>query len=148
MSVQEIRANKLKVVKALNLKVGQYVVIPQHPNGILLVRKVDDVEIIDDGKWIEVTTEDGLIHLVSPDDRVIVVLDTGSKGVKTKRMKQSITVEEGMDRLANFIENTHGAQDWENTVYNLQDYLAAFIGAKGKEMYQDLMERLEDIKAK
>ena len=63
-----------------------------------------------------------------------------------KRMKQ-IVVEEEMERLASFIKDTHGAQDWENTFYNLQDYLAAFIGSKGTAVYQDLMGRLEDINA-
>ena len=136
------------IIKAQELKMGHYVVIPQHPTGILLVRKVNNVEIIDDCKWIEVTTEDGLIYLVSPDDRVIVVFDTESNRVKAERMKLNITIEEGMERLASFIKDSHGAQDWENAAYTIQDYLAAFIGADKTEVYQDLMERLEDIKAK
>jgi hypothetical protein len=58
--------------------------------------------------------------------------------------KDSIDIEEGMQRLANFIKNYHGEQDWGNTVYNIQDYLAAFIGTRGKEIYRDLMEKLKE----
>ena len=60
-----------------------------------------------------------------------------------KWSKPNVNIEEGMERLANFIKNYHGSQDWENIVYNLQDYLAAFIGTRGKEVYQDLMERMK-----
>jgi hypothetical protein len=57
--------------------------------------------------------------------------------------KPTVDIEEGMQRLANFIKTYHGEQDWENTIYNLQDYLAAFIGTRGKEVYQDLMKRMK-----
>jgi len=57
--------------------------------------------------------------------------------------KTNVDIEEGMERLAQFIKNYHGLQDWENAVYNLQDYLAAFIGMRGKEVYRDLMERIK-----
>jgi len=60
-----------------------------------------------------------------------------------KWKKPNVDIEEGMERLAHFIKNYHGAQDWENTVHNLQDYLAAFIGARGKEVHQDLMGRMK-----
>ncbi len=60
-----------------------------------------------------------------------------------KWKKPNVNIEKGMERLANFIMNYHGSQDWENTVYNLQDYLAAFIGAGGKEVYRDLMGRMK-----
>jgi len=39
----------------------------------LLVHKIVEIKAIDDGKWIEVTTEDGRKHVVNPDDRVLVV---------------------------------------------------------------------------
>jgi hypothetical protein len=139
---------KMTVKKGRELEAEDYVITPQHPTGPLLVQPIAEIEGTDDGKWIEVTTDDGLIHLVSPDDRVLVVFDTESNGVKMKRIWENITIEEGMKRLVSFIQDTHGAQDWENTVYNLQDYLAAFIGAKGTEVYQDLMGRLDDINAK
>jgi hypothetical protein len=63
-----------------------------------------------------------------------------------KWTKPNIEIEEGMERLAQFIKNYHGSQDWENTVHNLQDYLAAFIETTGKEVYEDLMERMKDNK--
>jgi len=137
---------KMTVKKGRELEAEDYVITPQHPTGPLLVQPIAEIEETDDGKWIEITTDDGLIHLVSPDDRVLVVFHTGPKGME--KMPQSITIEEGMERLASFIQDTHGAQDWENTVYNFQDYLAAFIGSKGTEVYQDLMGRLEEIKVK
>jgi hypothetical protein len=61
-----------------------------------------------------------------------------------KWSKPNVNIEEGMERLASFVKNYHGEQDWENTIYNIQDYLAAFIGTRGKEVYQDLMERLKE----
>jgi hypothetical protein len=60
-----------------------------------------------------------------------------------KWSEPKIDIETGMERLAKFIKNYHGAQDWEKTVYNLQDYLAAFIGTRGKGVYQDLMGRMK-----
>ena len=59
--------------KAKDLEAEVYVVTPQHPTGVLLVHKIVEIETIDDGKFIEITTEDGRKHLVSPDDRVLVV---------------------------------------------------------------------------
>jgi hypothetical protein len=58
-----------------------------------------------------------------------------------KLRKTNVNIEEGMQRLANFIKNYHGSQDWEHTISDIQDYIAVFIGAKGKEIYGDLMER-------
>jgi hypothetical protein len=69
-----------------------------------------------------------------------------AKDPRMKWNKRNIDIEEGMERLAQFIQNYHGVQDWQNTVYNLRDYLAVFIGAKGKEVYEDLMERMKDNK--
>ena len=137
---------KMTVKKGRELEAEDYVITPQHPTGPLLVQLIAEVEGTDDGKWIEITTDDGLIHLISPDDRVIVLYYSQLNREKIETMKQSIIVEEGMERLASFIKDSHGSQDWKNTVYNLQDYLAAFIGSKGTEVYQDLMGRLEGIK--
>ncbi|MFC1825522.1 hypothetical protein ACFL9T_22655 [Thermodesulfobacteriota bacterium] len=139
---------KMTVKKAKELEPKSYVITPQHSTGLLLVHMIERVEEIDDGKWIEITTEDGRKHLVSPDAQLLVVYYSQLNGEKMETIKQSIIVEEGMERLASFIQDTHGSQDWENAVYNLQDYLAAFIGGTGKEVYRDLMGRLEDIKAK
>ena len=133
---------KMTVKKAGELEAKSYVVTPQHPTGVLLVHEIVEVEEIDWGNYIEITTDDQLKHVVNADHHVLVVFESQVKGVKMKRMKQNIIVEEGMERLASFIKDTHGSQDWENAVYNLQDYLAAFIGANGTEVYQDLMERM------
>ena len=73
MRTQEISSSKMKVIKAQELKLGQYVAIPQHPTGILLVHKVDDVEIIDDGKWVEITIDNGRKHLLGHDDQILVL---------------------------------------------------------------------------
>jgi hypothetical protein len=61
-----------------------------------------------------------------------------------KTEKRSVVVEKGMERLASFIKNNHGSQDWENIVYNLHEYLAAFIGAGPTDVRQDLMDRMTD----
>ena len=60
-----------------------------------------------------------------------------------KWKKPNVNIEKGMEGLANFIMNYHGKQDWERTVSDLQDYLAIFIGATGKEVYEDLMGRMK-----
>lgn len=62
---------------------------------------------------------------------------------KSEKIAKEKEGHEGMERLADFIKTNHGSQDWGNGVYNLQDYLAAFIGAREKEVYQDLIERMK-----
>jgi hypothetical protein len=63
----------MTVKKAKELEAESYVLIPQHPTGLLLVHTIVDLEVIDDGKWIEITTEDERKHLLRPDDRVFVL---------------------------------------------------------------------------
>jgi hypothetical protein len=63
----------MTIKKAKDLEAEVYVVTPQHPTGLLLVHRIVETELIDDGKWIEVTTEDGRKHVVNPNDRVLVV---------------------------------------------------------------------------
>ena len=63
----------MTVKKAKELEPESYVLIPQHPTGLLLVHTITKLEVIDDGKWIQVTTEDDRKHLVRPDDRVFVL---------------------------------------------------------------------------
>jgi hypothetical protein len=65
---------EMTIKKARKLEAGVYVLIPQHASGILLVHTVVEVEAIDAGKWIEITTEDERKHVVNPDDEVLVVL--------------------------------------------------------------------------
>jgi hypothetical protein len=49
----------MTVKKARELEAEVYVLTPQHPSGVLLVHTIVDLEVIDDGKWIEITTKDG-----------------------------------------------------------------------------------------
>ena len=56
--------------------------------------------------------------------------------------KRKVSIESGLERVAYFIFNNHGEQDWENTIHKISDYLAAFIGARQKDVYEDLINRL------
>jgi len=66
----------------------------------------------------------------------------------TKWNKESVKIDEGLQRLAEFIANNVGGQDWESHAYMCSDYVAAFIGTRQKEVYGDLMEKLESLKQK
>jgi hypothetical protein len=61
---------KMTIKRADEVEVNSYVVKPQHPTGILKVYMVYDVKTTDDGKWIELTTEDGIIHIFKPGDLI------------------------------------------------------------------------------
>ena len=63
----------MTIKKARELEAEVYVLTPQHPTGLLLVHTIAQVEVIDSGKWIEITTEDERKHVVNPDDRVFVL---------------------------------------------------------------------------
>ena len=63
----------MTIKKARELEAEVYVLTPQHPTGLLLVHTIAEIALIDDGKWIEITTEDGRKHVVNPDDRVFVI---------------------------------------------------------------------------
>ena len=63
----------MTVKKAKELEAESYVLIPQHPTGLLLVHTITDLEVIDDGKWIQITTEDERKHLVRPNDRLLIL---------------------------------------------------------------------------
>ena len=63
----------MTIKKARELEAEVYVLTPQHPTGLLLVHTIVDLEVIDDGKWIQITTEDERKHVVNPDDRVFVL---------------------------------------------------------------------------
>ena len=62
---------KMTVKRAEEVEIKSYVVKPQHPTGILKVYMVYDVKVTNDGKWIERTTEDGIMHLFKPEDMVL-----------------------------------------------------------------------------
>ena len=63
----------MTIKKARELEAEVYVLTPQHPTGLLLVHTIAEIAAIDDGKWVEITTEDGRKHVVSPDDRLLIV---------------------------------------------------------------------------
>ena len=63
----------MTIKKARELAAEVYVLTPQHPTGLLLVHTIVDLEVIDDGKWIEITTEDERKHVVNPDDRLLIL---------------------------------------------------------------------------
>ena len=63
----------MTIKKAKELEAEAYVLTPQHPTGLLLVHTIVEIEVIDGGKWIEITTEDERKHVVNPDDRVFVL---------------------------------------------------------------------------
>ncbi len=59
--------------KAKELEAESYVLTPQHPTGLLLVHTIVDLEVIDDGRRIEITTEDERKHVLDPDDRLLIL---------------------------------------------------------------------------
>ena len=63
----------MTIKKAKELEAEVYVLAPQHPTGLLLVHTIAEIAEIDDGKWIEITTEDGRKHVVNPDDRMLIL---------------------------------------------------------------------------
>jgi hypothetical protein len=63
----------MTIKKAKELEAESYVLTPHHPTGLLLVHTIVDLEVIDDGRWIEITTEDERKHVVSPDDRLLIL---------------------------------------------------------------------------
>jgi len=67
----------MTIKKAKELEAEVYVLTPQHQTGILLVHTVVEVETIDGGKHIEVTTEDERKHIFNADDEVLVVFRSG-----------------------------------------------------------------------
>jgi len=63
----------MTIKKARELEAEVHVLTPQHPTGLLLVHTIAEIELIDEEKWIEITTEDGRKHVVSPDDRLLIL---------------------------------------------------------------------------
>lgn len=66
----------MTIKRAKDLEAEVYVLTPQHPTGLLLVHTVEGIEVTDDSKWIEITTEDGRKHVVSPDDRLLILFES------------------------------------------------------------------------
>ena len=65
----------MRILKAEDLEPESFVATPQHSSGVLLVHKIVEVEAIDWGNHIEITTDDQLKHVVNADDQVLVVFD-------------------------------------------------------------------------
>lgn len=68
--------NKIQLKKSKAVEVGEHVLTPQHPTGILLAHKVKKVESVDKGERIELTTDEitrGRIHVLGVEDVVAVV---------------------------------------------------------------------------
>jgi hypothetical protein len=68
---ENITELKMTVKKAEEVELKSYVAKPQHPTGIIKVYMVYDVKSTDDGKWVEITTEDGIMHLFQPEDLIL-----------------------------------------------------------------------------
>lgn len=66
--------NNIELKKVKVLKIGEYILKPQHPNGILIARKVTTFKPIDCGKRVEIGTNDGKLHVLS-DDKTFHVLN-------------------------------------------------------------------------
>jgi hypothetical protein len=63
----------MTIKKARELEAEVHVLTPQHATGLLLVHTIAEIAAIDDGKWIEITTEDERKHVVNPDDRLMIL---------------------------------------------------------------------------
>ena len=63
----------MTIKKASELEAEVYAASPQHPTGVLLVHKIVEIEAINWGNHIEITTEDERKHVVNADDWVLVV---------------------------------------------------------------------------
>ena len=63
----------IDIKKADRIEAGDFVLVAQNGTGVLLAREVTGTEQIDGGKWIEITTTDGLKHLVGKGERILVV---------------------------------------------------------------------------
>ncbi len=67
--------NSIELKKVKTLKIGDYILKPQHPNGILLARKITATKAIDGGKRVEIGTDDGILHVLS-DDKIFHALNS------------------------------------------------------------------------
>ena len=64
----------IDIKKADKIEKGVFIMVPQGGMGVLLAREVTKTKQVDRGKYIEITTDDGLRHLVGKEDRIVVVL--------------------------------------------------------------------------
>jgi hypothetical protein len=64
---------RMRILKAEDLEPESFVFAPQHSTGLLLGHKIVEVEAIDWGNHIEVTTEDERKHVLNADDRLLIL---------------------------------------------------------------------------
>ena len=73
--------NIIQLKKAGAVQVGDYVLSPNFPEGLLIAEKVGSIENVDKGKWVEIGV--GLdkkdnrgkrLFLMNPDTLVVVVI--------------------------------------------------------------------------
>ena len=63
----------IKLKEAKKIEVGEQVLKPLQPNGVLIARTITKAEVIDDGKRVEIQTDDGILHILSVEDVLAVV---------------------------------------------------------------------------
>jgi hypothetical protein len=66
--------------QAAGLAKGDCVLVPLFDAGLLVARAVRSIERLDEGKWVEVETDDGLRRLVGRDEQVVVLSIGRRKG--------------------------------------------------------------------
>lgn len=76
--------NVIQLKEAKKLKTGEYILKPQHPNGILLARKITATKVIDKGKKVELKIDDGMLHVMS-DDKIFHTLSVDDMVAVVKR---------------------------------------------------------------
>ena len=66
--------NVIQLKRAKAIKVGEHILTPQHPTGILLAHKIAKVDLLDCGKFVELATETKRLHVVGVEDVVAVII--------------------------------------------------------------------------
>jgi len=70
--------NIIQLKKAGTVEVGDYVMSPNFPEGLLIAEKVISIENVDKGKWVEIGVGDDdrgkRLFLMNPDTLVVVVI--------------------------------------------------------------------------
>jgi len=71
--------NIIQLKKAGAVEVGDYVLSPNFPEGLLIAEKVGSIEQVEKGKWVEIGVGDDKdrgkrLFLMNPDALVVVVI--------------------------------------------------------------------------
>lgn len=73
----------IQLKPAIKVQPGEYILVPLQASGVVVAHKIVKVVPLDDGKWLELTTEEtdnistGRVHLVRAKDTVVVVVVCG-----------------------------------------------------------------------